>query len=353
MPEFENPDAPSEQPALTRRAQRRAERAAQLEEELAAHTSARRARAMAVTGQVPIGTVALPAQPAKEPEPRELLSAAAAGSPEHPSRAGRNLPVAVGVGVGLGAVLVLSLFIRKEIFLGLAVIACAAALWELDRALRTRDIRLPLLPLLVGTVGMLVTAYSAGIEALLVAFLLTAGGVVVWRVLDGGGVVALREATTGIFAAAYIPFLAGFLTIMLSADDGPWRVLLVVALVVANDVGGYTAGVLFGRHPMAPTVSPKKSWEGAAGSLVVAIAVGIVFAALVFDLSWWTGAVLGVAAVCGAVIGDLAESLLKRDLGVKDMGTILPGHGGVLDRVDSTLLAAPVVFAMLLVFAPA
>ncbi|SED85050.1 phosphatidate cytidylyltransferase [Ruania alba] len=305
---------------------------------------------MAVTGQVPIGTVALPAAPATTPEPRQLLAGASA---DRPSRTGRNLPVAIAVGLGLGAVLVLSLFLRKEVFLGLAVLACGVALWELDRALRTREVRLPLLPLLVGTVGMLVSAYSAGIEALLVAFLLTAGGVFVWRVLDGGGVVALREATTGIFAAAYIPFLAGFLTIMLSADDGPWRVLLVIALVVANDVGGFTAGVLFGRHPMAPTVSPKKSWEGAAGSLLLAVAVGVGFAVLLFDLPWWTGALIGVGAVLGATAGDLAESLLKRDLGVKDMGTTLPGHGGILDRVDSVLLAAPVVFAVLLVVHPA
>ncbi|UFU04610.1 phosphatidate cytidylyltransferase [Ruania suaedae] len=262
------------------------------------------------------------------------------------------MPVAIGVGVGLAAILLLSLFLRKEVFLGLAVLACGTALWELDRALRTRDVRLPLLPLFVGTVGMLVTAYTAGIEALLVAFLLTSGGVFVWRVLDGGGVVALREATTGIFAAAYIPFLAGFLTIMLSADDGPWRVVLVIALVVANDVGGYAAGVLFGRHPMAPTVSPKKSWEGAAGSLVLAVAAGMALSVLALDLPWWAGVILGVGAVAGATMGDLAESLLKRDLGVKDMGTMLPGHGGILDRVDSILLASPVVFALLLVLAP-
>ncbi|WP_343072088.1 phosphatidate cytidylyltransferase [Ruania alkalisoli] len=352
MPHSSTPQVPGDHPPVqTRRAVRRAERAAQLEVELAAATSVRRARRTAQTGQVPLGTVELPAERAIDPEPRVLLSEP---EPEgqRTSRAGRNLPVAIGVGIGLGAVLVLSLFLRKEVFLGLAVVACGMALWELDRALRIRDVRLPLLPLFVGTVGMLVTAYTAGIEALLVAFLLTSGGVFVWRVLDGGGVVALREATTGIFAAAYIPFLAGFLTIMLSAEDGPWRVLLVIALVVSNDVGGYTAGVLFGRHPMAPTVSPKKSWEGAAGSLVLAVAVGVTMSVLALDLAWWAGMILAIGAVAGATMGDLAESLLKRDLGVKDMGTLLPGHGGVLDRVDSILLASPVVFAILLVLAP-
>nr|WP_232848082.1 phosphatidate cytidylyltransferase [Occultella kanbiaonis] len=259
----------------------------------------------------------------------------------------------MGVGLGLGAVLVASLFIRKEAFVVLAVVVCAIALWELERALRTRDIRLPYLPLVVGTVGMLVSAYQAGIEALLVAFLLTAGGVFVWRVLDGGGGDALRDATAGIFAAAYIPFLAGFLMIMLSADDGQWRVLMFVALVVANDTGGYIAGVLFGRHPMAPSVSPKKSWEGAAGSVVLAALVGVGFAIFAIDATWWAGLAIGVVAVAGATMGDLSESMLKRDLGVKDMGKILPGHGGILDRVDSILICSPVVFALLLVVAPA
>nr|WP_231955647.1 phosphatidate cytidylyltransferase [Occultella aeris] len=263
------------------------------------------------------------------------------------------MPAAIGVGLGLGAVLLASLFIRKEAFVVLAVVACAIALWELERALRTRDIRLPYLPLVVGTVGMLVSAYQAGIEALLVAFLLTAGGVFVWRVLDGGGGDALRDATAGIFAAAYIPFLAGFLMIMLSADDGQWRVLMFVALVVANDTGGYIAGVLFGRHPMAPSVSPKKSWEGAAGSVILAALVGVGFAVFAIDATWWAGLAIGVVAVAGATMGDLSESMLKRDLGVKDMGKILPGHGGILDRVDSILICSPVVFALLLVVAPA
>ncbi|TDE88291.1 phosphatidate cytidylyltransferase [Occultella glacieicola] len=274
-------------------------------------------------------------------------------SPPPPSRAGRNLPAAIGVGLGLGAIVVASLFVRKEAFVVLAVIACAAGLWELERALRTRDIRLPYLPLVVGTVGMLVSAYQAGIEALLVAFLLTAGGVFIWRVLDGGGVDALRDATAGIFAAAYIPFLAGFLMIMLSADDGPWRVLMFIALVVANDTGGYIAGVLFGKHPMAPSVSPKKSWEGAAGSVVLAALVGVGFTVFALDAPWWAGLALGVVAVVGATMGDLSESMLKRDLGVKDMGNLLPGHGGILDRVDSILICSPVVFALLLVVAPA
>lgn len=266
-----------------------------------------------------------------------------------PPRAGRNLPWAIGIGLGLGAIIVASLFIRAEAFLVVAIIACGIALWELERALRARDIRIPLLPLVVGSVGMLISAYTSGIEALLVAFLLTAGGAFIWRVLDGTGSAAMRDASAGIFAAAYVPFLAGFVVLMLAQDNGPWLVLTFITLVVANDVGGYAAGVFFGRHPMAPTVSPKKSWEGFAGSVLLAALVGVGFGVFALDAPWWAGAGLGVLAVTAATLGDLAESLIKRDLGVKDMGNLLPGHGGILDRMDSILVAAPVVFAVHLV----
>ena len=271
----------------------------------------------------------------------------ATSEPPPPSRAGRNLPVATGVGLGLGGLLLVSLFIRPEAFVVLAVIAAGGGLWEFAVALRAKNIRIPLLPLLVGSTGMLVSAYVAGPEALVVAFMLTAGGVFVWRVIDGGGMQALRDAGAGILAAAYIPFLTSFAVLMIAAPDGAWRVLYAISLVVANDVGGYAAGVLFGKHPMAPTISPKKSWEGAAGSVVLAAVVGVGLMWWFFDGPLWTGAVIGLFAVAAATVGDLSESLIKRDLGLKDMGTLLPGHGGILDRLDSMLVAAPVVYGSL------
>jgi phosphatidate cytidylyltransferase len=268
------------------------------------------------------------------------------------SRAGRDLPRAVAVGLGLLALVLAALFVRKEAFVALAVIACGAALWELAQAFSRRALHLPLLPLLVGCVGILVSSYTAGAEALLVAFLLTAGGVVVWRVLDGSGPSALRDAAAGTFATAYVPFMAGFVMLMLAEPDGSLRVLLFVLLAVASDTGGYVAGVLAGRHPLAPSVSPKKSWEGLGGSLVLAGAVGAVGLVVMFGASPVVGALLGVAAVLTATLGDLAESLIKRDLGLKDMGSLLPGHGGVLDRLDSLLLTAPLVYLVLLVALP-
>jgi phosphatidate cytidylyltransferase len=268
-------------------------------------------------------------------------------------RAGRDLPLAVAVGVGLLAVVLASLLWRKELFVLLAAVACGAALWELAQAFARRHLHLPLLPVLVGSTGILVSAYVAGAEAMFVAFLLTAGGVVVWRVLDGSGPQALRDASAGTFATAYVPLMGGFVMLMLAEPDGPARVLLFVLLAVASDTGGYVAGVLAGRHPLAPSVSPKKSWEGLGGSLVLAGTVGGVGFWLGFGASPLLGVVLGVAAVLTATLGDLAESLIKRDLELKDMGSLLPGHGGVLDRLDSLLLTAPLVYTVLLVALPA
>lgn len=264
-----------------------------------------------------------------------------------PSRAGRNLPAAIGVGLGLLAVLGLSLFLREEAFVVLVLLATSGGLWEFGRAMAARQIAIPMLPLWVGNAGILVSAYVAGAEAMLVAFFLTAGGVFVWRVLDGGGAQALRDATAGVLAACYVSMLAGFAVLLLGQERGPWLVLTFILCAVANDTGGYVAGVLLGRHPLAPTISPKKSWEGLAGSLLLACAVGPTMAVLALDAPWWVGLVVGAAAVVTATLGDLAESLLKRDLGLKDMGTLLPGHGGVLDRIDSLLMTAPASYLLL------
>ena len=261
-------------------------------------------------------------------------------------RAGRNLPVAIIVGVALAAIVVGSLFVRKEAFVLVVAAAVCVALWELTQALGQRGITVPIVPVAVGAVGMLVASYAAGGQALAVCFVLTAVGVVVWRSSEGaeGG---LADVAGGLFAAAYLPLLASFAVLMLAADDGAARVVVFVLVTTASDIGGYAAGVLTGRHPMAPSVSPKKSWEGFVGSAVACVGVGAVAVLLLLDGPWWGGALLGLAVVFAANLGDLGESMLKRDLGIKDMGSILPGHGGVLDRLDSLLLSAPVCWLLL------
>lgn len=267
--------------------------------------------------------------------------------PQKASKSGRNLPVAIAVAVVLLAAVAASLFFKKELFVGLAVVAVCLGLWELAQAFSTKGIRIPLLPLMVGTAGMLVSAYMSGPEALMVSFALTVGGVVVWRIIDGGGIDAVRDSAAGLFSAAYLPLMAGFVMLMLAEDTGVIQVTVFILLAVANDTGGFFAGVRFGKHPLAPSISPKKSWEGLAGSFVATMAVGVVGTTYFLDMNPAVGLVLGLLAPITATVGDLAESLIKRDLGLKDMGSLLPGHGGVLDRLDSLLLTAPFVYLML------
>jgi len=279
------------------------------------------------------------------------VSAIADSAPDK-QKTGRNVPAAIAVGLGLGAVVLATLFIRREAFVVFAILACALALYELGVAFKIRDINIPIVPLHIGSIGILISAFNAGGEALLVATALTAGGILVWRVLEGGGLPAVRDVTGGMFAVTYVPFMAGFVMLMLAEPNGPRRVLMFIALAVANDVGGYVSGSQFGRHPMSPSISPKKSWEGLAGSLVLALIVGPILGTYFFDGAVVFGAVLATVTVAFSTMGDLAESLIKRDLGIKDMSSLIPGHGGVLDRLDSLLLTAPVAFVVMEIMLP-
>ena len=166
--------------------------------------------------------------------------------------------------------------------------------------------------------------------------------------MPGGSVGFVRDVTTGVFLIGYVPLLAGFAILLVRPEaDGPQRVVTFFLVVVASDVGGYVVGVLFGKHPMAPTISPKKSWEGFAGSTLACIGAGIGSVVWLLDGHWWVGAIVGAVAVLTATVGDLAESMIKRDLGIKDMSNLLPGHGGVMDRLDSLLATAPAVWLLL------
>jgi len=266
------------------------------------------------------------------------------------SRAGRNLPAAVAVGLGLGLLITVPLY--SPLRWGYAAVVCVAALIGLREvvvALRGLGLRPPLVPLLAGGAVMVPLAYAVGAEALLLALLATVLGCVVWRLLDPAPGV-LRDVAAAAFTASYVPFLAGFAVLLAQPADGPRRVTTFIATVVCSDVGGYAAGVLFGRHAMAPTVSPKKSWEGFCGSVLACAAGGAVFFATLLHASAVLGAVFGLAVVCTATLGDLGESMVKRDIGIKDMGALLPGHGGLMDRLDSLLPSAPVAWLLLLAF---
>ncbi|MGW7686903.1 phosphatidate cytidylyltransferase [Kribbella sp. NPDC054772] len=264
-----------------------------------------------------------------------------------PSRAGRNLPAAIAVGVGLGALIIGSLYWQKVLFVVVVLATVLVAVDEMMKALRTGGAVIPRIPLFVGTAAMLVAAYFGGPMALLVALAGTVLGTLFWR-MPGGSVGFVRDTSAGVFLIGYVPLLAGFAVLLVQPEaDGPQRVTTFFLVTVASDVGGYAAGVLFGKHPMAPTISPKKSWEGFAGSTLACIGAGIGSVVLLLDGNWWVGAIVGAVAVVTATVGDLAESMIKRDLGIKDMSNLLPGHGGVMDRLDSLLATAPAVWLVL------
>ncbi|WP_026460145.1 phosphatidate cytidylyltransferase [Schaalia suimastitidis] len=274
-------------------------------------------------------------------------------SRDHPAlaatgRAGRNLPAAVGTAVVLIGLLVGSLFFLPELFVGLVATLSVLAIWELSGAFARVGVRIALPPLYVGTVGMLICVWTLSSEALLAALVLTCFSAILWRLLDGNREGMLRDISASVFTAAYVPFLASFVVLLVSAHANPWIVLLHVGLTTLSDTGGWLAGILFGRHPMAPRLSPKKSWEGFAGSILLCTG-GAVGAFIYLGHHWAWGVLAGTVIAFVATVGDLTESLIKREVGLKDMSNLLPGHGGVLDRVDSILMTAPVLHLLLLV----
>jgi phosphatidate cytidylyltransferase len=267
-----------------------------------------------------------------------------------PGRAGRNLPIAILVGLSLGAVILVPLYSPEPwTFVFVIVAAMGVGTYEVVKALRGLGAQPPLIPLLAGGAAMVWLAYDQGTESLFVALVLTVLASIVWRLADPAEGY-LRDTAAATFTAVYVPFLISFAALLLVPSDGPERVTAFIATVVCSDVGGYAAGVLFGRHPMAPSVSPKKTWEGFIGSVIACGAAGAIFFDRLFDASPVLGAVFGLAVVVTATLGDLGESMVKRDIGVKDMGTLLPGHGGLMDRLDSLLPTAPVAFLLLSLF---
>ncbi|MGC4895731.1 phosphatidate cytidylyltransferase [Micromonospora sp. DT31] len=268
------------------------------------------------------------------------------------SRAGRNLPAAIGVGVALGAAVVVPLFFFLPAFLAVLAVAVAIGCWEMARAVRRSGAHPPLVPLVAGGVLMVGLGWFAGPDALCLGLLVTVLGMMIWRLGDGPGDYQ-RDLTAATLIAVYVPFLAGFAAMLAAAPgDGRLRVLVTLVAVVLSDTGGYAAGVHFGKHPMAPMISPKKSWEGFVGSVTAAAVGSAVLLWALLDVAPWWGALFGMAISCTAVLGDLAESMIKRDLGVKDMSNLLPGHGGLMDRLDSVLFAVPTAYLLLAVFVP-
>ena len=293
---------------------------------------------------------ASPDVPAPDRPTRDLPATASTG---RPSRAGRDLGSAIAVGLALGALILVPLLTVRQTFVGVLAAATAVATWELrDAVRRGAGIEVPLPVLLVGGQAMIWLSWPFGLSGLALSFVATALGCLVWR-MRAGAAHYLRDVSVGLFTAVYVPLFCSFVVMLTVAPDGVGRVLTFMLCVVASDVGGYAVGVFAGKHPMAPSISPKKSWEGLGGSVVACMAVATPIIAFTFHRPWWGGLIIGAAIAATATLGDLAESMIKRDLGIKDMGHLLPGLGGIMDRLDSLLPSAAVAFLLLSALAPA
>jgi phosphatidate cytidylyltransferase len=260
-------------------------------------------------------------------------------------RAGRNLPAAITSAVVLLSLVGGTLYFWKPAFVLLVAAAVGVGVWEMRRALLTQDIDLPEQPLMIGGAAMVIVAYIGGAPALVTATAVTCLVTMLW-VLRRGVEGYVRTASASVFTLIYVAFLASFVGLMLSEggrwdferwDDGVKGIVAFILVTVASDTGGYVAGVLLGKHPMAPVISPKKSWEGFAGSVVACVLAGWALLTWLYGAEWWIGVLFGLIAVVMATLGDLCESVIKRDLGIKDMSRVIPGHGGIMDRLDSLL----------------
>jgi phosphatidate cytidylyltransferase len=273
------------------------------------------------------------------------------------ARVGRNLPKAILFGLVAGAVAVACLIFIKELFLLMATVALALAALELAQAFRGAGRSVARTPAIIGAAAIIPSAYFWHTPGQLIAL---GGGLLlvwIWRLAEGivpqrrtSGRLLFRDLGSAALVQVYVAFLGSFTMLTLSASGGQWWLLAFLILVIAVDTGAYASGLLFGRHPMAPTISPNKTWEGFAGAAVVSVVAGVVLALFMLGQPWWFGVIFGLVLLITATIGDLTESLIKRDLGIKDMSSWLPGHGGILDRLDSLLPSAAATYALMLIF---
>ena len=273
------------------------------------------------------------------------------------ARTGRNLILAILIGLVFGGALLLSLLVVKELFMVFAVVLAGFASYELAQALRKGEYSVPRIPTVASAVTAVPFAYYGGAGG---QFLAVLGGILLvtlWRLAEQfaarsrtSGRMLARDLAAGAFVQGYVTFLATFAVVLTAADGGQWWTLAFVIVAISADTGAYAFGLMFGRHPMAPVISPKKTWEGFAGGAGVSVIAGLLLSVLLLGNTWWFGLIFGIAIFLSATLGDLAESLVKRDLGIKDMSSWLPGHGGFLDRLDSILPSAAVAFVAFRIF---
>lgn len=259
-------------------------------------------------------------------------------------RAGRNLPAAVASGVILIVSVGVALVFARPVFVALIVLLMLVATWEVAGAFARKNQTVVLPPIYLGGIAMVIAGSTFGPFWVMASLYFTFAFIVIWRLASQNLTSKpVTDIAFSVFTAVYIPFNASFVALISAKSATVWPIVFFIVVVACNDLGGWMVGVLFGRHPMAPKLSPKKSWEGFAGSVALSTAAGIV-GAVVMEIPWWTGIFFGIAGAVLGTLGDLLESLIKRDVGLKDMSGIVPGHGGLMDRLDSILFAAPAFY---------
>lgn len=271
-------------------------------------------------------------------------------------KAGRNLFLAIGVGLLLAAVFLGSLLFLEPLFAVFVALLVGVAVVELATAFRVAGRRVPRIGVVIGGLGMVAAAYFYGAEGLLLSLFAASALLTVWRLVEGVTArtrvepkTLVRDIFSGLFTLVYVPFLGSFAILLREAPNGQWWVFALVLIAVSVDIGAYAAGVTLGKHKMTPRISPNKTWEGFAGAAVAAMVAGVAISMTALDQPWWIGLIFGVLVLLTATGGDLTESLIKRDLNVKDMSNWIPGHGGLLDRLDSLLPSTVVAYGLALV----
>ena len=261
-------------------------------------------------------------------------------------KAGRKLGPSIVVSLSLIALVWFALAYHREVFAVVVAVAVLLGIREIVRAFSVRGIYISVVSLAMGAVVLTYATWNGGATGLAIATAIAIPLLLIQLLTKGpDGFVQSAMATT--FSLLYLPFLGGFLILLAKPSTGLERVMTFVVLVGCNDTFGYIVGVLLGKHLLAPVISPKKSWEGLIGSLVFTVVGGSLAFKYIMETHWWIGAIVGLMIVFTATCGDLIESAMKRDLHLKDMGTLLPGHGGILDRLDSVLISAPALWLAL------
>ena len=277
---------------------------------------------------------------------------------------GRSLSKSVGYGLLMGAAFLASILLVKEAFIILGVVGIAAGSWELASALRQTGWYVPRVPVVVGSAVIMPATYYGGPFWQWVTSLGLIGFLAIWRVIHllferredvrqtfGR---TIRDFSAAAFVVIYLPLTFSFAFLLLKRPhDGAAWVCAAIVTAAISDTAGYLIGRKLGKHKLAPGISPKKTLEGLLASVLLGGLTAVLIVVLAIHQSFWLGLVVGAGVLVAAVFGDLSESLIKRDLGIKDMSSWLPGHGGVMDRLDSILPAILVTFVIATLLVPA